>query len=156
MTFGLLEFALGIGAPSSSDKQSRDLTATALHYPGGQVAVAIAGIAVACAGLVVAYRALECTFLKYLRLGGASARTRTVVERLGQVGGIARGVVFCTVGIFLVVAAVNRQPGKAKGIDTALRAMAHTPVGPWLLIVVALGLVTFGAYSFCEARWRQV
>ena len=44
----------------------------------------------------------------------------------------------------------------AKGVDSALRALAHTPLGPWLLVVVALGLVTFGVYSWCEARWRAV
>jgi len=33
---------------------------------------------------------------------------------------------------------------------------AATPLGPWLLVTVALGLVTFGVYSCCEARWRKV
>jgi hypothetical protein len=27
---------------------------------------------------------------------------------------------------------------------------------PWLLVMVALGLMTFGVYSWCEARWRAV
>jgi len=26
-------------------------------------------------------------------------------------------------------------------------------LGPWLLAMVALGLVTFGVYSIAEARW---
>jgi Domain of Unknown Function (DUF1206) len=29
-------------------------------------------------------------------------------------------------------------------------------VGPWLLVVVAIGLVTFGVYSIAEARWRRL
>lgn len=156
VTFGLLKYALGIGQPSSSDTQSEDLTATALRHPGGQVIVAIAGIVIVGAGLYTMYRAYQLKFLKHLRMGGASARTRTVVKRLGQIGGIARGFVFGTVGIFLIVAAADANPGQAKGIDSALRALAHTPLGPWLLIVIALGLVTFGVYSWCEARWRAV
>jgi len=155
-TFGILKFALGLGAPSSSDKDSVDLTATALHYPGGQVVVALAGAAFAGTGVYVAYRAFEARFLEQLPMTGTSPRTRIVVERIGQIGGIARGVVFCTVGIFLGVAAVDDQPDKAKGLDTALRALARTPLGPWLLLIVALGLALFGVYSFCEARWRQV
>ena len=79
-----------------------------------------------------------------------------MVKRLGQIGGIARGFVFGTVGVFLVIAAVDANPGQAKGIDSALRALAHTPLGPWLLVVIALGLITFGVYSWCEARWRAV
>jgi uncharacterized protein DUF1206 len=37
-----------------------------------------------------------------------------------------------------------------------LRALAATPGGPWLLAGVAFGLVMFGLYSCCEARWRRV
>jgi hypothetical protein len=156
VTYGILKFALGVGAPSSSDKQSRDLTATALHHAGGRILVIAVGVAVVCGGVYVAYRAFEAKFLKHLRMAGTSPATRKAVERLGQIGGVARGTVFCTVGVFLVIAALDDQPHKAKGIDSALRALAGTALGPWLLIVVAAGLVIFGIYSFCEARWRQV
>jgi Domain of Unknown Function (DUF1206) len=156
VTYGLLKYAIGVGQPSSSDKQSRDLTAAALRHPGGQVIVAIAGVVVICAGLYVIYRAYKRTFLKHLQMGSASPTTRKVVSRLGQIGGIARGVVFTTIGVFLLIAALDAKPHKAKGIDSSLRALAHTPAGPWLLVVVALGLVTFGVYSWCEARWRTV
>jgi Domain of Unknown Function (DUF1206) len=156
VTYGILKYALGIGAPSSSDAQSQDLTATALKHPGGQAIVAIAGIVVVAAGLYIMYRAYKRTFLKHLRMGSASMRTRKVVTRLGQAGGIARGFVFGVIGVFLVIAAKDANPRQAKGIDSALRALAHTPLGPWLLVVVALGLMTFGVYSWCEARWRAV
>jgi type IV secretory pathway VirB2 component (pilin) len=69
---------------------------------------------------------------------------------------MARGAVFVTAGVFLVIAAVRAQPQQAKGVDSALRALALTPLGPWLLLVVAIGLIMFGAYSCCEARWRRV
>lgn len=59
-------------------------------------------------------------------------------------------------GVFLIVAAVRFSPSKAEGIDGALRAFAHTTLGPFLLILVALGLVAFGLFSWCEARWRRV
>jgi hypothetical protein len=156
VTYGILKYALGVGSPSSSDTQSQDLTAVALKHTGGQAIVAIAGVVVAGAGLYVMYRAYKLTFLKYLRMGAASPRTRKVVTRLGQVGGIARGFVFGTIGVFLVIAAKDANPRQAKGIDSALRALAHTPLGPWLLVIVALGLITFGVYSWCEARWRTV
>jgi Domain of Unknown Function (DUF1206) len=156
VTYGILKYALGVGQPSSSDSQSRDLTAAAMKYQGGQVIVALAGVVVVIAGLYVIYRAYKLKFLKHLRMGSASPRTRKVVTRLGQAGGIARGLVFATIGVFLVIAAKDANPGQAKGIDSALRALAHTPLGPWLLVVVAIGLMMFGAYSWCEARWRAV
>ena len=43
----------------------------------------------------------------------------------------------------------------AKGIDTTLRSFAHTPLGPLLLVIVAIGLTLFGMYSLAEARWHR-
>jgi type IV secretory pathway VirB2 component (pilin) len=57
-----------------------------------------------------------------------------------------------TAGVFLVVAAAEAKPGQAKGIDSALRTLAHTPGGPWLLVLVAIGLVMFGLSSCSEVR----
>jgi hypothetical protein len=156
LAYSVAKYALGLGAPSSTNTQSQDLTATAMHYPGGRLIVGIVGVALIAGGVSLTYQAWKKKFLRNMRLGSASPKTRQVVERLGQVGGMARGIVFATAGIFLVVAAAKAQPGQAKGIDSALRALASTPLGPWLLVLVAAGLVIFGAYSFCEARWRNV
>jgi Domain of Unknown Function (DUF1206) len=156
VTWGILKFALGLGAPASTNKQSRDLTATAFKHAGGQYAVAIAGIIFTGIGLYLAYQAYRERFLRDMRMASASPRTRRVVAWIGKIGGIARGAVFITIGIFLVVAAVDAKPGQAKGIDSALVTLAHTPLGPWLLGAVAVGLVLFGIFSCCEARWRQV
>lgn len=156
VTYSIAQYALGLGAPSSTNQQSQDLTATALRHPGGQAAVVVAGIIMVGAGVYLAVEAYRRKFLRDMRVGSASASTRKLVTRVGQVGGVARGVVFVTVGVFLVVAAVDARPSQAKGIDSALRTLARTPFGPWLLAFVAIGLVLFGVYSCCEARWRQV
>ena len=156
IAYGVLKFALGLGAPPSSDKQSQDLTATAMSHPGGKVAVAIVGVVLIAIGVSMVYKAWKKKFLRELRLGSASPSVRQTVTRIGEVGGIARGTVFTTAGIFLVVAAATAQPGEAKGIDSSLRVLASTPLGPWLLGLVAAGLIVFGVYSFCEARWRNV
>jgi Domain of Unknown Function (DUF1206) len=156
ITYGILKYALGLGAPKSSNKQSVDLTATAFKYPGGRFAVGLVGVIIVGIGVYLAYQAYQAKFMRDMRMGTASPATRKSVTRLGQIGGVARGAVFATVGIFLVVAAVQAKPGKAKGIDSALIALAKTPLGPWLLGLIAVGLVLFGIYSCCEARWREV
>lgn len=156
VTYGILKYALGLGAPASTDKQSEDLTATAFKYPGGRVLVAIIGVIIVAIGVNLAYQAYRAKFMREMRMGTASPATRKIVTRLGEAGGVARGSVFAVVGIFLIVAAVEAKPGQAKGIDSALKALAGTPLGPWLLGLVAVGLVVFGIYSCCEARWRQV
>jgi uncharacterized protein DUF1206 len=152
----IFKYAIGLGAPPSSDKQSQDLTARLMHAPGGQALVTVAGLVVAVTGLCLVYAAWQKRFMQNLRMGRARPGTRTFVERVGQAGGIARGAVAVTAGVFLIVAAVDASPQQAKGVDSALRALASTPLGPWLLVAVAVGLTVFGLYSFCEARWRDV
>jgi len=78
-----------------------------------------------------------------------------MVTKLGIVGGVSRGAVVAVAGCSSFIAAVRFQPAKAEGIDGTLRAFAHTPLGPVLLILIALGLVAFGLFSWCEARWRR-
>jgi hypothetical protein len=156
ITFSILKYAIGLGAPPSSDKESQDLTAKVLHYPGGQALIVIIGIALVAGGGYLAFQAWRKKFAENLDLDSVSSGTRTTVLALGQAGGIARGVVFVTAGVFLIIAGADAQPGQAKGVDSALRSLARTPLGPWLLAAVAAGLVVFGAYSCCEARWRRV
>jgi len=154
IAWSVLKFAVGQGT-QSSDKESVDLTATLLKYPFGQVLVVIIGLALVGGGIYIAYAAWKEKFRDGLELGQAG-RLRRVVEWLGRFGGIARGAVFVTAGIFLVVAAVQHNPRQAKGVDSALRTLASTPLGPWLLVLVAIGLIMFGLFSFCQAKWQRL
>jgi len=153
---GVVSFVSGRGDPASSNSQSRDMTARLMSHAGGRWLVLLIGLGVAGAGLAMAVGGMRRTFRKHLRLAQMNSRTRKVVEALGVVGTTARGIVFGVIGVFLVVAAVTFDPAKAQGLDGALRKLATTPLGPWLLVAVALGLVTFGVYSWCEARWRKL
>jgi hypothetical protein len=155
IAYGVLKYAIGLGAPQSSNKQSVDLTATLLRYTGGQVLVVVIGLVLIGVGLYLGYEAWRERFLKDMQLGQLKTRTRRMVEWLGRIGGVARGIVFITAGVFLVVAAVEAKPGQAKGIDSSLRVLATTPAGPWLLALVAIGLIMFGLFSCCEARFRR-
>ena len=154
--WGTATYAAGSGGQSGSDTKSQDWTASALKLPGGQVLVATAGAVLVGVGVGVAVNAIRRTFLKKLDTATMSARSRKVVTALGMGGNTARGTVFAGAGVFIVIAAVDFDPHQAKGMDATLRSFAHTPVGPWLLVLVALGLVWFGAFSFASARWRKL
>ena len=156
IAYGILKYVLGEGGPASSDTQSVDLTATLLRHPGGQVLVVVIGLAFIGGGLYLAYQAWRRDFRHDLDLGRLRASVRRIVVSLGRCGGIARGIVFVTVGVFLIDAAVDARPQQAKGLDSSLRALAATPLGPWLLVLVAIGLIMFGLFSCCEAKWVRL
>jgi hypothetical protein len=151
----ILAFVLGRGA-ESSDTRSRQFTAEAMAEPGGRWLVLAVGLGFAGWGVGAVVNAVRRTFLEDLDTGRMGPRTRTAVKALGVVGRSARGLVFGAVGVFLAHAAITFDPGKAKGLDGTLREFAATPAGPWALVAVALGLVVYGVYAFCEARWRRI
>ena len=53
----------------------------------------------------------------------------------------------------------NRDGGRAAAraaIDGALTRLTHHAYGTTALIVVAIGLIVFGAYSIADARYRKI
>ncbi|MEV6959977.1 DUF1206 domain-containing protein [Streptomyces sp. NPDC051207] len=159
VAYSVLAFASGdtSGAGSdSSDRQSRDATARILDLPAGQWLMGAAGIAVVAAGVWMGTTAVRRKYQDKLHHHGMSARTRRLVDVAGVGGGVTRGLVFAVAGGFAVRAAVTYEPDRAKGLDDTLRSFSGTPLGPWLLVGVAVGLVLFGLFSFAMARWRRV
>ncbi|GGV82021.1 DUF1206 domain-containing protein [Streptomyces griseoloalbus] len=157
VAWSVLAFAVNRDNGSgSSDRQSRDLTARAMEVPAGQWLVGLAGIVIVGVGGWIGVRAVLRKYHDKLKLGELSPRTRRLVDVTGVGGGVARGLVFAAAGAFAVRAAVDYEPGKAKGLDDTLRSFAGTPLGPWLLVCVSAGLVLFGVFSFALARWRRV
>ncbi|WUN36040.1 DUF1206 domain-containing protein [Kitasatospora sp. NBC_00315] len=152
--WGTAAFAAGSGSGSQADPQ--DWTASALGLPGGRVLVAVVGVAISGVGVGIAVRALQRRFLRKLETAGMSSRMVQVVTALGLGGNLARGVLLTGAGAFLVTAAIRFDPHQAKGMDATLRSFARTPAGPWLLVLVAVGLVLFGCFSFASARWRKL
>ncbi|MFF7794871.1 DUF1206 domain-containing protein [Streptomyces sp. NPDC007991] len=156
VAYSVLSFAAGRGRGGSSDRQSQDATARALEIPAGQWLVGAAGLAIVVAGGWIGVQAVLRKYHDKLRLGQLSPRTRRLVDVTGVAGGAARGLVFAVAGVFAVRAAIDYEPDRAKGLDDTLRSFADTPLGPWLLVLVAAGLVLFGVFSFAMARWRRV
>jgi len=99
---------------------------------------------------------VRAKFMRLLETSRMSMKTRAVVKRLGMVGTIARGAVFALAGALVVEAAIKYQPSKARGLDKALLTLRHQPFGEFLLVIAGLGLIIFGVYALCEARWHKV
>ncbi|MFD1935057.1 DUF1206 domain-containing protein [Nonomuraea mangrovi] len=141
------------GKGSSDDQKSQDLTGKLLALPAGQIIVGAIGLGIVALGVYWVWCGIKKKFREELR--PMPPRARTVMDRLGLAGYIARGVIAVAAGIFVIQAAVTFDPDKTRGIDATLRSFADTPVGPWLLVLVALGLLLFAGYCFGEARWRR-
>jgi hypothetical protein len=149
-------FSVINGAKRSQSGQEQDWTAKVMSHPGGRWAVGIAGAVIVVVGVILVVDGVKRKFVKYLRTGEMGPGTRRVIVRLGMIGTVARGLVFALTGALVIDAAVTYQAAKAGGLDTSLKTLRDQPFGVFALIIVAVGLIIFGVYGLCEARWRKV
>jgi hypothetical protein len=142
---------------SGSDSSAPSRTAAGvLGWPGGSVIVAAAGAGLIAISLYQVYDACRGGFAQDSKLREMSPLERRTFMVLGHVGLVARALVFGLIGYFLLATAVDFNPRETVGLDGALARVHHEPFGPWLLGLVAAGLLVFAAYSLFEARYRRL
>ena len=147
---------VALGSGGSGGGGPDDWTATLLQQPFGRVLTVAVGAAILAAGLLQFYRAYDAKFMNELKPGEMGPRQRTWSRRVGRLGHAARGVVFGIIGVFLGLAALQSDPNEARGLGDALATLARQPFGPYLLGIVAAGLVAYGLYMFVVARYRRI
>jgi hypothetical protein len=150
---GVTALFFAVGAEYDAADRFRDLTDDALAIPGGSVAVVAAGLGVIAVGLYVLVRGLTGGFMKDVDLDAAPDRWEPLIERVGSVGYVAKGIAFAVSGGLLVYAAATEDVSTATGLDGAMNAIAAVPTGRWLLTAVAIGFAAFGVYALARARY---
>jgi Domain of Unknown Function (DUF1206) len=146
--FQAVRFALGSGTSSASSEQRG--SGELLSLPGGPVVLLLVAAVAAAIGVNLFVRGVRRGFREDLDL--PSGKPGVLVLTLGVVGFVARGLAIVGVGVLIGVAAVTADPGKATGLDGALRALAAVPVGRVALVGIGAGWVVSGVYFFVLAR----
>jgi hypothetical protein len=154
-TYGLITGETSAARNGTQTAQTQQAAASILSKPWGPWVVGIVALIVIGAGLVQVFQGVGPHFERQFDPYTLSSSQRVWIDRLGRFGTAARGLVFTLVGMFLFVAAFRHDPSQAKGIDGVLSTLLHQPYGPWLLGVVALGLVAFGIYSALSGVWLR-
>lgn len=149
---GLIRGSGGGGGGNSK----QDWTARLLAQPFGQWLVGLVGALVIGFGFYQLYKAYKAKFRKKMKLQEMSPTEETWATRIGRFGLGARGVVFCIIGFFLLQAARQSDASEVRGLDGVLQSLAQQPYGPWLLGIVALGLVAYGIHMAVQARYIRI
>ncbi|WP_332872748.1 DUF1206 domain-containing protein [Kribbella monticola] len=148
---GIVYLVLGISAikvaTGGSGGNQKALTARLMAHSGGRLLIAAAGLVILGIGLYQIYKAWKKKFLE--DLNGGVSRTTILLGRLGY---LAKGIAFAVTGVLFVFGAIDYDPKKAGGLDTALRTLKDQPFGTALLTLVALGFACFGVYCFVWSR----
>lgn len=149
--------SLVIGGTKSDGGGSGDgqNTERVFDLPLGRWIVLAVGVGFLVAAAYNAYRAVT---LKYREKWDDSfspdeRRLATIVSSAGLFGHM---LVFALVGFFLTRAAIEYDPNEPEGLDQAVRSIADASWGTSVLLLLAVGMVAYAAFSFIEARWRRL
>lgn len=154
--FGVLAYsAASVAAAGGAATPKPSFAQVVFALPGGPWLVGLAGAGLVVGGGYAVWRGVTYAFLRELDLRGAGLNRSQLVTRIGQVGWAALGAVYGIPGVLLVVSAVQHDPAQPVGLDPALKALAGQPFGPFLLLVLAAGLVAFGVHCLFDARYRR-
>lgn len=145
----------GSGGSGSGGSTEQESTAAVLSWPGGPWIVMAAGVAVLGVAVWNARKAVTRSFTDDLDLSSLDHQKRRTVEWLGTGGYLARGGAFALIGWFLITAGREHDAGETRGLDASLRELAATGYGPILLLLLAVGLVLFGAFRILDAVLRR-
>jgi hypothetical protein len=140
-------FGFARGAGTSAGQQNSTISARLMQSTVGTIALVVCGLIVVAVGGYHVYKGATRNFLDDLK-----GKSGNVVRRLGIVGYIGKGLVIAGAGVLVVVAALSSQPQKATGLDAALKTLGAQPYGRVLMIAAAVGILTYGLYSFAMAR----
>lgn len=147
----------GTGSQTGGSTQTaQKATASMLARPGGPFIVELVGAALIGVGIYRIYAGYTSKLNESLKSYQMTADERRWAIRLGRLGYIAIGIVFIILGFLAILAAVTLDPKKVGGFDQALTFLAHQPYGPFLLIIVALGLIAYAIYSFMGSLWFRI
>jgi hypothetical protein len=115
---------------------------------GGLIVIGVAGYFIR--------EAVGRRFRDELDLGDAGKGERRLIDIVGVTGHLGRGLVTFLVGLFVTVAAVRVDPDEARGFDRALRSVAETSWGTYVVGAAAIGLITYGLFCLVSLRHRDL
>jgi hypothetical protein len=147
-------WALGLASPfKDSESSAKDWTAYILSVPLGRWLVGAFALVVVGLGIALVLKAWTVKVEEHLALDGPA---RLWILPLGRIGFVARGLVFLTVGVFLLYAAIYSDAREARGLAGALKALQAQPYGRVLFASTAMGLFAFGLFQFAVAYYRSI
>lgn len=154
LTYQSIKMLLQGGADGGNGNQNQEIVSQLLTKPFGQILVGMVAVIFIGKAFYQFYRAYSGNFAKKVKESHMKHEVKEAVRKAGIAGYTARGVVIAIIGYFFLRAAIEANPGEAQGSEGAFRFIESSPLGPYLLAIVAIGLVCYGVFMFIKGRYR--
>lgn len=153
MSFTFARFAFG-GEVDSSES-TRDFTASMMGSPFGTFVILAVGGTVFGIGVYFVFKGILRKFRPELRHFEDTHRG-ALIEVLGVIGHVAKGIALILVGILFVAAVITHDATRSTGLDGSLKALTDHPFGTPLLVTVAVGLICYGIFALVRAKFGRM
>ncbi|MFW8635351.1 DUF1206 domain-containing protein [Cribrihabitans pelagius] len=155
---GIVHLALGglaltviMGSGNASGGNSSYL-GTVLGTPGGQTALAVAGVLTIGTGGYYVYKAWTESYRNHLQANPATMHMNAALKA----GLAAHGVVVAIIGVLILQAALSASSASAGGMGSAFEWLYTKAYGRVLVTALCLGLLGFALFCFVNALYRIV
>ncbi len=126
-----------------------------IDSPGGEWLLTIVALVLVGIGLYQVWYGLKEKHRKHIDLQSLDERVSGYLLRAGKVGYISRGIVWLIIAFLFFRAASHHNPSEAGDTGTAFNFIQHGPYGAYLLALLAIGLVCYGATNFMRAFFER-
>lgn len=153
---GIEAFKLAQGLHGSNGKEAALWTGRVMELPFGAWLVGLVGAIIIVFGVTEVIGSVRRNIHHDLDLSPVPHALRGFAAPVSRFGVGARGVIATVLGIFLMRAALQRDPSEVHGTRESLLEIANIVEGRWLLLVIAAGLVAYGIDQALHARCRRI
>jgi hypothetical protein len=153
---GLEAFRLGRGLRESGEGEARMWATRVMDLPLGEWIIGIAGLILIAYGVSEVVTALTEKVGRLIDVSSIPPGMRQTLLIVSRFGVGARGVIIVVAGIFLVRAAIQNDPGEARGTRDSMIELAGVFEGRWLLTALAVGLIAYSVDQALHARCRRI
>lgn len=143
-------------AGSSGGGSRETMVAKLLSQPFGQWLVGLVALGFAIKGVRQIYKAYTGKFKKKVQQSSISADKKRLFEKWGRFGYYSRGVILLIVGYMFIKAAIQSNPNQAGGTQEAFSYLQDASYGPYLMGLIAIGLIGYGIWAFIKAKYRSM
>jgi hypothetical protein len=153
---GIEAFRLFQGMGGSSPREAQIWTARIMDFPLGPWIVGFGGAIVAIYGVSEIVSSLKGGYSRTLDLSPIPPNLRQPAETISRLGIGARGVIISVLGVFLLRAALQNDPGEAHGTRESMLELANVANGIWILGFIGAGLLAYAFDQALHARCRRI
>jgi hypothetical protein len=139
------------GSSGSSSGQSSWLSSDI-----GLILIGAVGLAFIGTGIYQFIRIYKKDFIKKFQLKQMrDEKKKKLITNTAYSGMASRGIIFLIIGYFALRAAFTANTSEIKTTMDAFSFLEDSGHGPWLLGIVAAGLVAYSIYMFLMSKYRQ-